>query len=248
MTKKTPLTTTETRSILFADVAGFGKVTADAHVEIYIETVINPISRLLENFQGEMGAEVNTWGDAFFALFPSPVDCCRFAIQLRDHFRSRDFEHDGLSVRLGLRVAVHQGMVCRFKDPIRKVIGSLGRAITLTARIEPIVDVGAVWATDSMKGAIKASGLREFEFDELGVVELAKGYGELSLYHVRKLDERRFEKGEPGEVAMARDYESYMREARLRSVHEDLIGRTDDPRLLQGLHELYRLATSSAEN
>lgn len=60
--------------------------------------------------------------------------------------------------------------------------GIIGTSVIHTARIEPVVNPGEVWVTDDFKNLLKDS---RFAFDEIGVVSLAKQYGNGRLYRLR---------------------------------------------------------------
>ncbi len=170
---------TEIKVVLVADMVGFSGIAIDAHLPTFVRSVLDPISTLMRQYKTL--DQVNTWGDGLFALFDNTVECCRFALQLRDLFKS-DLVYDGLPVQLDVRVAVHLGQIFRFPDRVRSVKGALGRAIVLAARVEPIVKPGEVWVTEQVMAAVEAEKVGGFCFDPQGEVRLPKDYGECRLF------------------------------------------------------------------
>jgi class 3 adenylate cyclase len=231
----------EVKAILLADVADFSKVKSDAYIPDFIEHVIKPVSLRLQDYTSL--SQINTWGDAIFALFDNHIDCCHFALDLRELFR-RDFIQKGLPYQLGLRVAIHQGLVSVFNDPIRHLKASLGHEIVLCARIEPVVQPGQILATEQIKVACESEEMRDIIFDDIGTIELAKNYGPRRLFNMRKAGEP-----EPKGILVQvdkpplgiRDYFDNMRITRIEVVYKDLVERIEDEGTRQQLLELYQL-------
>lgn len=167
-------------SILFADIKGYSKIGPDANFPLFIKLVLDPLAKVAPN-----DICINTWGDAIYAAFRDPNACALYAVQIRDHFR-QDFKHRGLPVDLGIRIAIHHGMVYQYSDPVRKGVNYSGNSVTVAARIEPIVDVGCIWTTEEFQTHLAGTGSQDMEFDEVGEVELAKGYGRRRLFNLRR--------------------------------------------------------------
>ena len=54
------------------------------------------------------------------------------------------------------------------------------------ARIEPVTPPGAVYVTEPMAAALALSGTHEIDCDYVGMVALAKNYGEFRMYVLRE--------------------------------------------------------------
>jgi|ERR1700722_10155591 len=175
----------EIKAILFADLTKSSHVTF-AQLPLLFDHVLKPIGSIIKDHKSL--DYLNTWGDGIFALFDDAVECCRFALQLRDHF-NQDFEYVGLPRELGIRVAVHQGRILRFPHPMQKVKGAMGPAIVLAARIEPIVPRGQIWVTSQIRVALEAEGGAGMAADPLGTTLLAKDAGSWELFALRKIKE-----------------------------------------------------------
>lgn len=235
----------EIRGILFADIRGFSSIQPDANLEKFFNVILQGIGTIVDAAEGLL--VVNTWGDAVFALFDTSANCCRFALELRDLFR-RDFQFDGLPDDLNIRIAVHQGDVLRFDDPVSKMRGELGQAITTTARIEPIVAPGHIWATEQIKTAVQDVGPKEIYFDEIGERALAKNHGVRRLFNLRRDKDSKYVETCGKAVLPAPHFLEQERLAKLAITYQDLIQRIDDAELRQRVTLLYSLASSSVES
>lgn len=197
----------ESKSILMADMAGFSKIDLGLHAKAFVENVLAPVSDLLGHYPSV--DEVNTWGDAVFALFGKSIECCECALRLRDLFK-REWGTLGLPKELGVRVALNFGEVLRFRDPIRShaaagrsksTMGAVSPAIVTAARLEPRVRQGEVWATKFFRAAVEDVKPAKISFDDLGCLELMKKYGPCDTHAARWTDEPPVRRLSPDEVA-----------------------------------------------
>ncbi len=232
----------ETKAILVADMVGFSSVKLDAHIEVFKKHVIEPIAnRLMGHDDVE---QINTWGDAIFALFKNPVSCCRFALELRDVFQ-RDLAYEGLPKQLGVRVAVHQGLVHLFEDPVRKMAGALGREIVVAARIEPVVAPGQVWTTEQVEMACRSEKVGDLAFDSIGEVELPKGYGRRRIFGLRRPNDAKIAPPSKDSQSLPwslRQYEDGLQESDANVIYKELLDKVTDEEVRQQITELYGLA------
>lgn len=174
------------KTMLFADIAGFGRV-HDALAPLFQ-------TRFLEVVSSELAAcavpplAVNTWGDALYAVFESPEDGTAFALGLRDRMATVDWVDAGLSESSRLRIALHAGPVfCGF-DPVLGRDNYFGASVTTAARIEPVTPPGAIYASEAFVATLAARRPTRFKFDYVGVLGLAKQYGEWRLYVLEHAD------------------------------------------------------------
>jgi class 3 adenylate cyclase len=123
------------------------------------------------------------------AFFKTPLQAARAALEIRDCFTTVGFDQPlpTLNVRIGLHAApIYVG-----RDPIQNRPGAVGAQVSLTARIEPIVEPGKVYATDTFVALLNRECDRDpgpldnIAFDELGELELAKGWGKEKLFALR---------------------------------------------------------------
>lgn len=170
---------TETRSILFLDVAGWSKLAA-VEIADYVTKVLPELNKLLS----DKGANfVNTWGDAIIATFPSARNCAECALDIRDFF-SRNGRQKGVADGLSTRIALHVGEVILAHNPILNRTDIFGAAVHVAARLEPKATPGSVVSTKAFADALKEiSGLGPKTYS-LGQVVLPKDYGTIEAFLV----------------------------------------------------------------
>jgi class 3 adenylate cyclase len=87
---------------------------------------------------------------------------------------------------MDIRIALHCGPVFCGRDPITDLPLFTGPHTSRTARIEPITPPGHVYASSAFAAVAAAGGVKEVDFRYVGRTRLAKKYGSLPLFHVRK--------------------------------------------------------------
>ena len=104
--------------------------------------------------------------------------------------------HDGIDVRIGL----HVGPVFEAADPMTNRINYYGSHVNRAARLEPVTIPGHIYATEpfvallmaemsaSRISARKRNELLDipFEWEYVGILALAKNFGEQAAYHIRR--------------------------------------------------------------
>jgi len=174
------------RAMLFADAVGYSKLSED-QIPLFVEHFLTPVARLIEQ-SDEAPILKETAGDGFYFVFESVRDAGVFGLALRDLVANIDWEACKLPGSLGLRVALHCGPVHRMNDPITGQQKYTGPHTIRAARIEPITPPGQVYASQAFAALAAASGVADFKFEYVGRTALAKKYGSLGLYHVRRAD------------------------------------------------------------
>jgi class 3 adenylate cyclase len=76
--------------------------------------------------------------------------------------------------------------VFRGYDPIVKRDGYFGSSVTRTARIEPVTPPGLVYASEAFAATLAASGAAGCALEYVGMLALAKGYGESRIYRLER--------------------------------------------------------------
>lgn len=171
-------------AILFADTVGFSKL-REAQVPRFVEHFLGAIAQLTENFSESIIAK-NTWGDGLYFVF-SDVDVAgNFALEVADLVTKENWEEKGLPADLSLRIALHAGPVYEFNDPITGSRSYSGTHVSRAARIEPITPRGQVYASEAFAALAAAQRTRDFTCDYVGQTPMAKSYGTLPMYHVRR--------------------------------------------------------------
>ena len=171
-------------AILFADAVGFSKL-AESEVPHFVQHFLGSIAKLSNRFADSIMAK-NTWGDGLYFVF-SDIDLAGdFALQLADLVTKQDWEKKGLPQGLNLRIALHAGPVYEFDDPITGNRTYSGTHVSRAARIEPIAPPSQVYASEAFAALSAAQRNLDFTCDYVGQTPMAKGYGTLPTYHVRR--------------------------------------------------------------
>lgn len=173
-----------TRAMLFGDVKGFSQLT-DAQLPVFVEHVLGTIARVLERHRDSIEL-VNTWGDGLFVVCPDAAPAARIALELQERMEQVSLETLDLPPTLALRLGGHLGPVYGARDPILNRQNVFGAQVSRAARIEPVTPPGAVYVSDTFAAALALGGTAEFEVDYVGVTALAKNFGDLRMFLLRR--------------------------------------------------------------
>ncbi|MFL6515876.1 MAG: TRAFs-binding domain-containing protein [Chthoniobacterales bacterium] len=171
-------------AILFADAVGFSKLD-EAEVPRFVEHFFGAIAALARNFSGQILAR-NTWGDGLYFIFCDVAAAGEFGLELAALAAHTDWNAKGLRSGLNLRIGLHAGPVYEFDDPITGSRTYSGTHVSRAARIEPITPPGNVYASESFAALAAAHGARGFTCNYVGQTPLAKDYGAIPTYHMRR--------------------------------------------------------------
>lgn len=170
-------------TVLFADVAGFTKMT-EAEIPRFLEHYWQPVADLLA--RSECPPEVqNTWGDGLILAFPKAHEAGRFALRLQDEIRGIAWVSKGLRRPLNVRIALHTGPVFPYRNPLTGRQDCFGSHVSHSARLEPKVEEGRVYASQIFADLVAAEGVTDFACDYVGEIEWAKNYGCFPTYVLR---------------------------------------------------------------
>lgn len=170
--------------LLFADVVGYSKLN-ETQLITFMAKILPALTEQVVDRHRAHFIELNTWGDGLVVAAPDPYRLADFALGLRDFYRNRHWQADGLP-RLQSRIAIHQGRVYAGADPLRRLPGLVGTQVNMAARIEPITTANEVWVTEPFFHLIPADQDLPFAFDDLGPQPLAKQFGTARLYRLRR--------------------------------------------------------------
>jgi class 3 adenylate cyclase len=165
-------------SILFMDVSGWSKLTP-RQIHDYVTLAMPELAAKLRS-----PSLVNTWGDAIVATFDNAVAAAESALDIRDYFQ-RTHSHEGVAEGLTCRVALHDGDVQVYANPLRGGMEDIfGHAVHVAARLEPATAPGYVFCTRAI--ADKLEGLKGMapKAWHLGPRELPKSFGVVEVYVV----------------------------------------------------------------
>jgi class 3 adenylate cyclase len=176
-------------ALLFADAVHFSKLTEE-QVPRFAKHFLGAISRMPAMTQHAPEMK-NTWGDGLYFVFNSVLDAGLFALELADLMTpaGKWVEH-GLPEKLNLRIALHAGPVYACNDPITGHLNFTGTHVSRAARIEPVTPPGQVYASQEFAALAAAERINEFTCEYVGLTPLAKAYGTLPTFHVRRAQHR----------------------------------------------------------
>jgi class 3 adenylate cyclase len=171
-------------TMLFADAVGYSRLTEE-QIPLFYEHYVGAIAEFNDS-TGCNAVHVETAGDGMYMVFDDPCAAGLYALELSEIINSRDWEDVGLPANLGIRVGLHCGPVFIGRDPITKLPLYTGVHTSRTARIEPITPPGQVYASSAFAAVATARDVRGLRFSYIGRTQLAKDYGVLPLYHVKR--------------------------------------------------------------
>ena len=171
------------KTMLFADVQGFSNL-PDSASPLYVKSFLGGIAKIVDKLP-RPPAFLNTWGDSIFCVFDRLEDGLALALDLRDFVVRTDWKQLGLPQGFGARIALHVGPAYAAEDPILKKTNFFGRHVNQAARIEPIALPGCVYVSETV-AALLSFGQDDFDFEYVGNVELAKGFGSFPIYLLQR--------------------------------------------------------------
>jgi class 3 adenylate cyclase len=172
------------KTILFADFAGYSRL-HDAYAPLFQGRFWNIVADEIKAATAKP-LMANTWGDALYVVFESPVDGAEFALRLLASMQAVDWTAAGLSDSSQIRVALHAGPVFTGFDPIIGRDNCFGSSVTRTARIEPVTPPGMIYASEAFAATVAATGVDGYALEYIGQLPLAKGYGDSRIYRLER--------------------------------------------------------------
>jgi len=128
----------------------------------------------------------NTWGDAFVAAFGSADAALEFALDVRDLVRMHDWRGEGYPISPVFRMALDSGQVYSKQGAFGSPMDFTGENFVTVSRIEPVTWPGNIFITETVKNL---AGRDRYYFQSLGMRELAKAYGSLTLFRAFRREE-----------------------------------------------------------
>ena len=89
----------------------------------------------------------NSWGDAIYVVITSPEDAAEIALEIQSELDPALLQDIGLPAEGGMRISLHHGPIFEHFDAVQGARTFYGTEVTLAARIEPRVPVGAIYTT-----------------------------------------------------------------------------------------------------
>jgi len=171
-------------AFLFGDVRGFSKLT-ERQIPAFVQEVLGAMGGAIRGFR-EHVLWCNTWGDGLFIVFDDVEAATACALAIQERVARVDLARSALPANTALRIGCHYGPVNEMTDPVLDRTSFFGAHVTRAARIEPITPVGSVYVTEPFAAALALETNAPYARDYVGSVPLAKGYGNVSLYAIRR--------------------------------------------------------------
>jgi hypothetical protein len=172
------------RAMLFADAVGYSRL-GEGQIPLFFEHYLGAIASFNKT-TSHTAEHIETAGDGMYMVFDDPEAAGRYALELSELIASRDWSSLGLPADMSIRVGLHCGPVYIGRDPITGAPLYTGIHTSRTARIEPITPPGQVYASSAFAAVAAARGIGGLRFSYIGRTQLAKQYGTLPLYHVKR--------------------------------------------------------------
>lgn len=169
------------RSMLFADFAGFSRLDED-RLSKFLEVVMGRIATVLDRHADDVLTR-NSWGDAIYVVITSPARAAEIALDIQAELDRELLQSIGLPPEGGMRISLHHGPIFEHFDAVQGARTFYGTEVTVAARIEPRVPVGAIYTTQPFAAMIE-SDRNNYHFEYVGKMDLAKNYGARILYRL----------------------------------------------------------------
>ena len=169
------------QSILFADFAGFSRLDED-RLSKFLEVVMGRIAKVLDR-HSEAVLSRNSWGDAIFVVISTPSQAAHIALEIQAELDPDLLQEIGLPREGGMRISLHHGPIFKHFDAVQSTETFYGTEVTVAARIEPRVPVGAIYTTQPFAALIETDH-NDYHFEYVGKMDLAKNYGVRILYRL----------------------------------------------------------------
>jgi len=169
------------RSMLFADFAGFSRLDEE-RLSQFLEVVMGRIATVLDRHSEDVLTR-NSWGDAIFVVITTPERAAEIALEIQAELDPESLQTIGLPHEGGMRISLHYGPIFEHYDAVQNAQTFYGTEVTVAARIEPRVPVGAIYTTQPFAAMIE-SDRNNYHFEYVGTMDLAKNYGVRILYRL----------------------------------------------------------------
>lgn len=164
--------------IIFADIVGSSKITADR-----LKRDLNLlVHRLLDEIKGRFQVlPTKHTGDGFFICGVDVTEMAEAALTVRDRFRNTDWVRAGFSDPIAIRIGLDLQKVNLIEEN-GQIIDVASGGIDQAARIEPVVAPNEVWCSDHFFSQLRRENVSNIGGTSIGTKALAKGAGEANLF------------------------------------------------------------------
>ena len=172
------------KAMLFADAVGYSRL-SERQIPLFFEHYVGAIAAYNETTKHKP-VHMETAGDGMYMVFDDTGTAGHYALGLSELINSQDWQSRGLPADLSVRIGLHCGPVFVATDPITQQPLYSGVHTSRTARIEPITPPGQVYTSSAFAAVATALGVSGLRFSYIGHTQLAKHYGVLPLYHMKR--------------------------------------------------------------
>jgi hypothetical protein len=172
------------RTMLFADAVGYSRL-SEEQIPLFFKHYVGAIAEFNKQ-TSHQAVHVETAGDGMYMVFDNVGAAAHYALGLSELINSQDWQSLGLPEDMSARIGLHCGPVFIGRDPITGAPLYSGIHTSRTARIEPITPPGQVYASSAFAAVAAARSINGIRFSYIGRTQLAKHYGALPLYHVKR--------------------------------------------------------------
>lgn len=176
--------TRELRAMIFTDFRGFTRL-HESVLPVFWKQVMRRMMRVLDRHRVAICYR-NTWGDALYAVIVDTKHAAAIALDLQESLRDVDHAALGIDDEPHMRIGAHYGPVYRAKEGASGALNYYGTQVSRTARIEPVTPPGAVYVTEQFAAALAMEAPDAFVCRYVGPIQLAKGYGALRMYLLKR--------------------------------------------------------------
>jgi class 3 adenylate cyclase len=136
----------ETLTFLFTDIEGSTALLQRAGDGVYAQVLAGHHALIRSALAAQGGREIDTQGDAFFAVFSSPRRCVAAAVQMQQAMEAHAWP---CGERLRVRMGVHCG------EAARTATGLVGLEVHRAARVAAVAWGGQVLVSEAAAGLVR---------------------------------------------------------------------------------------------
>jgi class 3 adenylate cyclase len=180
-----PRVTRAQRAMVFSDVRGYSAL-SESRQALLVPRWLDAVNALRAR-HGEKVSIVETWGDAAYFVTTTLAAAAEIACELAALTGRQLLPETEDASSIGLRVSAHAGPVLVTDNAALRQQAYFGADVNLAARMEPCAPVGEVYVTETFAALLMMESGHRFQCEYVGIQQLAKKYGELRMFHLRRI-------------------------------------------------------------
>jgi class 3 adenylate cyclase len=172
-------------SILFADLKGSAKIKNDSLKAI--------IAEKFDFYKNEYLKDDNHFfykglGDGALICSFDYIDLAEIALKIRDDILTTNWKKLGFEENISIRIGIHLSKInIKYENGI--IADVFGSGVDTAARIEPIVEENCIFISRKFYDFLSEENLPDIKTIPLGILPLAKNYGDLELFKLCRANE-----------------------------------------------------------